>query len=334
LRTVLRHLCIASALLLVPVASAHAQSLLYYPISARVVSMGVTGVADNSTPSTIVLNPANVVGPPRIYVQGAMLRTDTSEDFWIHRANAGASWHFGPVLFGADLAYARLNSEGLLNSIGEPRTLTQDVVELTSGLGVSIGRNDFLFGLAGKRFADTDEPTALDSLITTADKADAFAFDAGAEIRHRATLQGWDITTSLGAAVINVGNDVEHDDGKRHLPRHLNGGLSVSMVSPPVQVFWGAVPLVAFSANVDATKPRDQDWEWMAGTEVGLWQVLFVRSGIRTFTGTDGNDPAEAAWGLGLGLPIRMLRVRLDYGRDSESFDKLERWELTLERTF
>jgi hypothetical protein len=29
-----------------------------------------------------------------------------------------------------------------------------------------------------------------------------------------------------------------------------------------------------------------------------------------------------------------MLRVRVDYGRDSESFDKLERWELTLERTF
>lgn len=293
--------------------------------------MAGTGTADNSTPSSIVLNPANVVGPPRIYVQGAMLRTDASEDFWIHRANAGAAWHFGPVRFGADLAYGRFNAEGL-NSIGAPSTHTEDVVELTSGLGVSIGRNDFLVGLAGKRFVDKEE-ASLDS-ITTTDKADAFAFDAGAEIRHRATLQGWDVTTSIGAAVINAGNDVEHDDGKRHLPRHVNGGLSVSMVSPPVQVFWGAVPLVAFSANVDATRPRDQDWEWMAGSEIALWQVFFVRSGIHTVTGVEGNDPAEAAWGLGLGLPIRMLRVRVDYGRDSESSDKLERWELTLERTF
>jgi len=326
---------IATAAALSIVASAHAQSILYYPVSARVTSMAGTGTADNSTPSSIVLNPANVVGPPRIYVQGAILRTDAIEDFWIRRANAGASWRFGPVRFGADLAYGRFNAAGLLDSISDASTLTQDVVELTSGLGVSIGRNDFLVGLAGKRFVDKQETagSALDS-VSTVDKADAFAFDAGAEIRHRATLQGWDVTTSVGAAVINVGNDVEHDDGKRHLPRHVNGGLSISMVSPPVQVFWGAVPLVAFSANVDATRPRDQDWEWMAGSEIALWQVFFVRSGIHTVTGVEGNDPAEAAWGLGLGLPIRMLRVRVDYGRDSESFDKLERWELTLERTF
>lgn len=294
--------------------------------------MAQTGTADNSTPSSIVLNPANVVGSPRIYAQGALLTTDiTNEDFWIRRANAGASWHLGPVLFGADLAYTRLHSEGFLDVMGEPHTLTENVVELTSGLGLSIGRSQFLFGLSGKRFADTDE--IPDSVMATG-KSDAYAFDAGAEIRHNATLQGWDVITSIGAAAINVGNDVEEGDGKRHLPRHLNGGLSVSMVSPPVQVFWGAVPLVAFTASVDATKPRDEDWEWMAGTEVALWQVLFLRSGIHTFTGVDGNDPAEAAWGLGAGFPIRNLRVRVDYGRAGESSPKLEHWELTLERTF
>ena len=313
-----------------------AQQLLYYPISARVTSMAQAGAADNTTPSTIVLNPANVIGPLRLYAQGQMLSTDRySEDFWIRRVNAGATWRFGFLKFGVDLAYARLHVATPFFYANSTDT-TQDVVELTTGLGVSVGANDFLVGISGKRYADKvvtgSSPSLFDT--TTTDKADAYAFDAGAEIRHRGTLQGWDINSALGAAIMNVGNDVEHEDGKHHLPRHFNGGISVQMVSPPVQVFWGSVPLVTFLTNVDAAKQRDQDWEWMAGTELSIWQILFLRTGIHTLTGQDGPDPSQATWGFGAGLPLRNLRVRLDYGRQGDAIGELKHFELTAERTF
>jgi hypothetical protein len=341
LRISIRHYLIVSAVLLSGLStSARAQQLLYYPISARVTSMGQAGAADNTNPSTIVLNPANVIGPLRLYAQGSMLSTDIeAEDFWIRRANAGATWRFGPMLFGVDLAYARLHFARPFYISDSPQKSTQDVVELTTGLGASVGSNDFLVGIAGKRLADKEEvqptPILLDTLATTEKlKADAYAFDAGAEIRHRGTLQGWDINTALGAAIMNVGNDLETDDGSRHLPRHFNGGFSVQMVSPPVQVFWGSVPLITFLANVDAAKQRDVDWEWMAGTEVSVWQILFLRTGIHTLTGQDGPDPSQATWGFGAGLPLRNLRVRFDYGREGDAIGELRHFELTAERTF
>lgn len=318
--------------------SAHAQELLYYPLSARVSAMAQAGAADNTNPSTIVLNPANVVGPLRLYAQGQMLSTTIdAEDFWIRRANAGFTLRFGWLKLGADLAYARLH----LDFAPQDTAFTQNVVELTTGLGIAVGSSDFLFGIAGKRYADDQKahngpvplniPTEIDS---TVDKGDAYAFDAGAEIRHRGTLQGWDINSSIGAAMMNVGNDVKHEDGKRHLPRHFNGGISVQMVSPPVQVFFGSVPLITFLANVDAAKQRDIDWEWMAGTEVSVWQILFLRTGIHTITGEDGPDPSQATWGFGAGLPLRNLRVRIDYGRQADAFGELRHFELTAERTF
>jgi hypothetical protein len=341
LRIAPRHFLIISVAILAWSATpARAQSILDYPISARVTSMGETGVADNSTPSTIVLNPANVIGPLRLYAAGALLSTDIdNEDFWIRRANAGATWRLGPILFGVDLAYARLHLAPAHFFFEPSPVFTQDVVELTTGLGLAVGSNDFLFGLSAKRFADKAEaeqtPIPLDSVaVITSDNADAYAVDAGVEIHHRGSLQGWDVNSALGAAVTNVGNDIELESESQHLPRHVSGGVSVRMVSPPVQVLWGSVPLIAFSANIDATRPRDQDWEWMAGTELAVWQILFLRTGLHTVTGVDGPDPSQATWGAGVGVPLRNLRARLDYGRVADTGGRFQRFELTVERTF
>jgi hypothetical protein len=301
--------------------------------------MAQAGAADNTTPSTIVLNPANVIGPLRLYAQGQMLSTDIkNEDFWIRRANAGATWRFGWLKFGVDLAYARLHLTNTL--LADSTRSKQGVLELTTGLGVSVGSNDFNFGVSGKRLADTEGSAPIVVPVSTSDttavsgKADVYAFDAGAEIRHHGALQGWDVNSSVGAAMMNVGNDIKFEDGKRHLPRHFNGGVSVQMVSPPVQVFWGSVPLITFLANVDAAKQRDQDWEWMAGTELSVWQILFLRTGIHTLTGQDGPDPSVATWGFGAGLPLRMLRVRIDYGRQGDAIGELRHFEVSAERTF
>jgi hypothetical protein len=46
--------------------------------------MGETGVADNSDPANIYFNPANVVGSPKVYVQGARwgVAPDLADDVW------------------------------------------------------------------------------------------------------------------------------------------------------------------------------------------------------------------------------------------------------------
>jgi hypothetical protein len=80
-------------------------------------------------------------------------------------------------------------------------------------------------------------------------------------------------------------------------------------------------------------QPRDDDWVWMAGTELAVAQIFFLRNGIQTYTGNHNPDPSLATWGAGVGVPAGKLRARLDYGRQGEYFGKLEHFELTLEWT-
>ncbi len=310
----------------------HAQDLLYFPLSARVVSMGSAGAADNATPSTIILNPANVIGPPRLYAQATEVTFDSFHDFWMRRANAGASLHVGSVLLGFDLAYFRLHLGQTFYTT--PQKLTEDLVALALGAGFTSANNDFMIGASFKRYAEDEQEVSYPTLEMQTSKADAVAFDAGFEFRNRASLQGWDVNSALGAAILNTGSDYDHSGGTRQLPQRFRSGLNVRMVSPTVGVLGARVPLISFLANVDASKPRDEDWEWMAGTELAVAQMLFFRSGIHTFTGSENPDPSNASWGAGVGIPLRKLRARLDYGRESEFFGKIEHYELTLERTF
>jgi len=310
-----------------------AQELLSYPVSARVVSMGQTGTADNSSPSTIFLNPANVLGASRFYAQGMTVISNLNEnaDYWIRRANAGSSWKAGAVTLGFDLSYSKLHFAANYDSLYQPEGLNEDILGLAAGVGFGVGSTDFLFGAGAKSYSESYQPFDYFMMGGMTEKGNAIAYDAGFEVRHRATLQGWDVNTALGAAVVNAGNDIKSDHAWDHLPRQYNLGLNVRMVSPPVEVLWANVPLITLCASLDATQPRDEDWVWMAGTEFSVAQILFLRSGMQTYTGSGNPDPSFATWGAGVGIPIRKLRARLDYGRRGEYYGKFEHYELTLE---
>jgi hypothetical protein len=312
-----------------------AQEILFFPLSARVTSMGQAGAADNSTPSTIVLNPANVIGAPRLYMQGTDVKVDFLEgDLWMRRANAGTSLRAGSVMLGFDVSYARLHAKETFEFTTVPLELTEDLVGLAVGAGFVSGKNDFLLGAAVKRYSEDETSFDYFTLEKQTSSADATAFDAGFEFRNRATLQGWDVNSALAVAVLDEGSDYEARGFTQDLPRRLNGGLNVRMVSPTIGVLSARVPLIAFVASVDAMKPIDDgDWEWMAGTELAVAQIFFLRSGIHTFTGSRDPDPSDAGWGAGLGIPAGKMRVRFDYGRDNDLYfvGKKEHFELTLE---
>lgn len=301
-----------------------AQELLPYPVSARVISMGQTGAADNSSPSTIFLNPANVLGAPRLYAQGMMVTTNVnSTDYWIQRANAGSTWKMGSaVTLGFDLSYAKLHHRN--DTVYSNHQLDEDMLGLAAGVGLVSGTNDFLLGVAVKSYTRNSEWRDNTEMYSMSQNEDANAIDAGFEVRNRATLQGWDINSAMGAAVVNAGPDTDNQ---------FNAGLNVRMVSPPVEVLSAHVPLIAFCASFDAALPDEGEWVWMVGTELSVAQMLFLRSGIQTYTGSENPDPSLATWGAGVGIPISRLRARLDYGRRGEYYGKFEHYEFTLEWT-
>ena len=90
---------------------AHAQTeLLYRPVNARTIGMGYTGTADNTDPSSIYFNPANVVAPGRAYLVGSKERFEV-DWFSLFRVDAGGSWKPNPESawrFGANAAFARV----------------------------------------------------------------------------------------------------------------------------------------------------------------------------------------------------------------------------------
>jgi hypothetical protein len=316
-------------------APVRAQELLSFPLSARVVAMGSAGAADNSTPSTIILNPANVIGAPRFYAQGTEVTVDIfTGDFWMRRANAGASLHLGPALLGFDLSYSRLHANYTFAVTTVPQTLTEDLVGLAVGAGFVSANNDFMIGAAGRRFAEDEQSVSYPTLEAETTKSDAVAFDAGFEFRKPRRAAG------MGCEHRSRRRDPQHGQRLR-----VRGKHSQAAATAPERIerahgesdhrrVGARVPLIALLANLDAARPRDGDWEWMAGTELAVAQILFLRSGIHTFTGSDNPDPSNATWGAGVGIPLRKLRARLDYGRESEFFGKIEHYELTLERTF
>lgn len=298
--------------------------LLQYPIHVRTVSMGETGVADASDPSTIYYNPANVVAPGRAYITAS--RMDWPDDWfvgdiWMGRANAGYSWRTrgGSLRWGADLTLGKLDyGEDIVtdiygNVLGSAHSF-EKVASLALGVGCIVGeRFDLSFGVAAKRwwahFASADFTQDIATV-----EPDAYAFDAGVTAAMRTTVTGWSVDPSLGVAIVDMGPDFEVVEGetKDPLPRRFNFGAGVHIASPAHRLGSAEVPLVTLSCNVDGMEPRFGDFEWGMGSELAIAQILFLRSGAH-ITHHEKDDPVRSGFGAGIGVPLGHVRARFDY---------------------
>ncbi len=316
--------------------------LLTSPANARSTAMGDIGVSDNSDPSTIFFNPANVCAAPRVYALASQQRYELFDDLKVRRANAGFSWQSGPRspwTLGADIGYGRLSYGEVITTNPEGTVLDsvdtyEDVVSLAAGLGFHASNTlEFRFGGAVKiwraHFASPDV-SADESVL----KLDATSFDAGLAVSLHERYGAWNITPSIAAAVIDMGQDVEDPrGGSDPLPSRLNAGASVRIESSPVEVMYARVPLIAVVCQADGIKPLHDDREWGIGTEIAVAQILFLRNGVRWYTRLSGEDVTYASWGAGVGIPAGGLRMRFDYGRQTNTYEK-DHMDVLLEWSF
>jgi len=318
---------LAIAICAAPVTPAHAIGssaaiLLTLPANARSIAMGDIGAADNSDPSTIFYNPANVCSATRVYGLVSQQRFEIDDNIWARRANAGFSGSSpeSPWMVGLDFGYARLRygQTVIVDTGGNPTdTLDtyEDVASVTMGLGFHAGHVlDMRFGGAVKMWrARFDQ------------QYQATSFDAGVAITLHERYGAWNITPSLGAALIDAGEDIRYpDQSTDNLPTRLNAGASLCIESSPCNVLSARVPLVAVTVQTEAINPLHDAVEWGIGNEIAIAQMLFVRSGVRRYAAdnTSTNAPTYASWGVGAGIPAGGLRMRFDYGRQTNSGDR------------
>lgn len=109
---------VLSVLSATPASAQYAGLLLYVPVNGRTSGMALAGTADNSDPSGIYFNPANAVGPERVYLVGSREDFGSDEDgLWLRRIDGGGSWKFhadSPWSFGARASFERFRSEVFL----------------------------------------------------------------------------------------------------------------------------------------------------------------------------------------------------------------------------
>jgi hypothetical protein len=306
--------------------------LLTSPANARIAAMGDIGVSDNSDPSTIFFNPANVCAAPRVYGFASQQRYESYDDLKLRRANAGFSWQSGPQSpwsIGADIGYGRLSyGESILTDVeGNPVDTVdtyEDVVSLTAGMGFHASETlEFRLGGGAKIWRAHFPGPDVSSEGSTLLKFDATSFDAGLAVSLHERYGAWNITPSFAAAIIDAGQDIEDPNGgSEPLPTRLNAGASVRIESSPVDVLSAHVPLVAVVCQADGIKPIHDDLEWGIGTEIAVAQMLFLRNGVRRYARTSGDDVTYASWGAGVGIPAGGLRMRVDYGLQKNSYEK------------
>lgn len=330
-----RALMVAVGLCAAVSTSAHALSngpiLLTTTPNARSISMGDIGAADNSDPSTIFFNPANVCGPTRIYGLVAQQRFEIDNNLWLRSANAGfsaGSAPGSPWIVGMDFGYARLDygQSILIDTGGNPiDTLDtyEDAASVTGGFGFRASSFELRLGGGVKMWrAHFDR------------EIQATSFDAGLVATVHERFGAWNITPSLAGAVIGMGLDIQDPfGGSEPLPTRLNVGASLCIESSPCNMLSARVPLLAVIMQAEAIKPRHDDLEWGIGNEIAVAQILFLRNGVRRYARRSGDDVTYASWGAGVGIPAGPLRMRFDYGTQKNSYEK-DHFDVLVEWTF
>src|SRR5436190_15180796 len=181
-----------------PVSPAHALDsgpiLLTTTPNARSIAMGDIGAADNSDPSTIFFNPANVCGASRIYGLVAQQRFELDNDFWLRSANLGfsaSSAPGSPLMVGMNVGYARLDYGQTIVATNPEGTLLdtldtyEDLASITGGFGFRARSFELRLGGGVKMWrAHFDR------------EIQATSFDAGVAATVHERYGAWNITPS------------------------------------------------------------------------------------------------------------------------------------------
>jgi len=298
---------------------------LQQTLSARAIGMAQTGTADPTDPLNSFLNPSLL--PVREGVTGSYFHDEFLSNFISGLAMQGVNlagmyeWHTGPsTVFAAGLQvhYARLQWPELSvpSSLGgaTPYKPKEEYYGVTAA-GEMRWASGFSAG-AGVTLKSWSADYA-GAVLNVDGAADASAYDVGGLVSYTTTSSGgWRTAISLGAAVVNNGDDFGdptsfNASGKSALPQQTNYGLSVRTAGPMKRILDTEVPEVTFAFNADWRQPKhDESGLFGLGGEAAIMQVVFLRVGWLV---PEHADYSIVQAGAGLGIPSRWFVVRVDY---------------------
>lgn len=317
LRFVLRLSCFVTGCVCIMPAIAlagWATTILYEPVSARPTSMGFSGVADNTDPSCIYFNPANVIARTRAYlaIYGYNYDEEGSDDPFVRRIDGGGSWKYhgtGRWSAGMDMVWGTYR-------IGEfQHTLLQvHMLSLTAGAGLAkVGPFDMRFGATAKRLSGT-VPVFSDSTTWVPGDVNGWLYDAGLACDLRTYGDGWTITPQFGLSAIDLGSRIDVSGGSPEGTRtRYATGANIRVANRSRQVKTARVPSVEWITHVDAEKFDGGHFLWALGTELAVAQTVFARGGVELFDGDALSRNDYWSWGAGVQLLGSAGGLRIDY---------------------
>ena len=333
-------LLVAAALLLPALAHAQTQSFLKVnlgkdasvfgaPSGARGISMGITGVADPTDPTNVFYNPS-VIGLmqgaaiTQSYVSWADLpdiKNRSTLDFGIAGAWAFRGEETTSFRVAGSLRFNRYRSEIVFENrtiflpSGTGRALSFDENEWNANFSlagaVAVGRFEAALGASVK-------PARIDFFGET---LSGVAFDVG--VLSRVTIGGVDgfrLIPSIGASVLNMGDDMRHEQNgiglDVPLPKGTRVGGGVRLESPRSDAY--DAPYLSLAANAEVLDETGEDGgskNYMGG-EVGFLDVLMLRAGYLPVDRDDSlpdDKTGRTTYGLGIAWAFNTVRVGMDY---------------------
>jgi len=302
---------LAAALLLDPARVAGQRlgglDVLAVPAGARAVSLAEALTAAGTDLEAVVYNPAAVAGGSPAF---AVSRADAPE-LYQHYLFAGGTSLRG---IGDVATFARVLTFEPIPLVDEEGTPVGEASPQTLTVGVTAARRLLPALDAGVsiRFATVDlGPGAAGA--SGAARGSGLAFDRGALFRPAA-----DLPLSLGAAILDLGPDLELGAGSDPLPTRLRLGLGLeplALLRPQAEAPVRALLLFDREQGLAAGAAGAA---WHFGAELRLLDLLALRGGL----GAAGAGAAGTRQVFGLGVSLRRVRLDLAYElTDSPALD-------------
>jgi len=259
---------------------------------------------------------------------------DATSLFWNPAGIANVqsqSVHFSHTPWWASIA---LNSASYAITLGETGSfgvavtaLTMDRMEVTTeyqpdGTGEYFDAQDLMIGVTYARPL-TDKFNVGISVKYIQQRiwnetASGFAFDIGTQYRL------WFNNFTIGMSLTNFGGDMRYDgrdltykfDTDPALPRNRLSPAKLETEDYPLPLhFQVGIAMDAFRSDqflwrlsADVTHPNDNSERVNFGSELGMFDHIFLRAGYRY-----NYDDEDLTFGFGLALPLEGTNVKFDY---------------------
>jgi hypothetical protein len=279
--------------------------------SVRSVGMGFSGAADDTDPMNTFLNPATLAALDGLYGAGFIGEAlgNVASDLVFGGFDAGFGYqlklndttHLGAA---AQLRMGILDygDSTVVDTTGQaPSDPQEDYTGATIGLNLRKGGLNVGAGFTAKRWGQD---------FGFQKTSGVWAYDVGLLISHTLVQETKVTTIAFGISAVNLGDDFTTADSTRSLPKAINYGVTACIGGPYKQFLSATVPELQVVMNVDYSDFQDSPGAFRLGGEISVLQAAFLRVGWQKM---ESSDVHEINFGLGLGVPLKHLRARVDY---------------------